>query len=55
VNDMLGLSGDFSPRFLKKYAALDTVILDAVRSFASEVTDGVYPGTEHIFPAKDDR
>jgi 3-methyl-2-oxobutanoate hydroxymethyltransferase len=55
VNDMLGLSGDFSPRFLKKYAALDTLILDAVRSFASEVTDGVYPGTEHVFPAKDDR
>jgi 3-methyl-2-oxobutanoate hydroxymethyltransferase len=55
VNDMLGLSGGFSPRFLKKYAALDTLILEAIRSFASDVTGGSYPGTEHVYPAKEDR
>lgn len=55
VNDLLGLSGDFSPRFLKKYAALDTVILEALRSYASDVAVGQYPGPEHVYPARETR
>jgi len=55
VNDILGLSGDFSPRFLKKYAALDTVMLEAFRTFITDVRDGGYPDKEHIYPAKDQR
>lgn len=55
VNDILGLSGDFAPRFLKKYAALDTVMLGAFRTFIAEVNEGGYPDVEHVYPSKDDR
>lgn len=49
VNDMLGLSGDFHPRFMKRFAELDGVILEAVGRFASEVRDGEFPGEEHTY------
>lgn len=55
VNDMLGLSGDFSPRFLKRYAELEPPILEALRGFVSEVAGGIFPGPGHVYPAKEDR
>ncbi len=47
--DMLGLNPGFQPRFLKRYADLDRIVTEAVRTFAREVQEGVYPGPEHSF------
>jgi 3-methyl-2-oxobutanoate hydroxymethyltransferase len=49
LHDMLGLNEQFSPKFLKHYAQLGESVRAAVRSFATEVRDGKYPGKEHSF------
>ena len=45
--DMLGLTGEFHPRFLKKYADLRSEAMRAASRFAAEVRDGTFPGPEH--------
>jgi 3-methyl-2-oxobutanoate hydroxymethyltransferase len=45
--DMLGLTGDFNPRFLKKFADLRAEAIRAASQFAAEVRDGKFPGPEH--------
>ena len=46
-NDMLGLSGSFQPKFLKKFADLEAVAKQAVGDYIDEVRDGVFPADEH--------
>ena len=45
--DMLGLTGDFHARFLKKFADLRAQSLAAVRRYIAEVQSGSFPGPEH--------
>jgi 3-methyl-2-oxobutanoate hydroxymethyltransferase len=45
--DMAGLTPGKGPKFLKRYADLRGVLLDAARTYADEVRSGVYPGPEH--------
>src|ERR1700712_3575011 len=45
--DMAGLTPGKGPKFLKRYADLRGTLLDAARTYADEVRDGVYPGEEH--------
>ena len=45
--DMLGLTPDFNPRFLKKFAELRDVAVDGVRDYIKEVELGTFPGAEH--------
>src|SRR5262249_23558956 len=40
--DMLGLFDTFVPPFVRQYAQLGELILDAARSYANDVRDGVY-------------
>ena len=47
LHDILGLSSDYVPRFVKAYADLKTEITGAVRNFRDEVRDGQFPGSEH--------
>jgi 3-methyl-2-oxobutanoate hydroxymethyltransferase len=49
VNDLLGLTEDQSPRFVKKYASLRDTILDAVRQYCEEVRSGAFPSEQHSF------
>jgi 3-methyl-2-oxobutanoate hydroxymethyltransferase len=49
LHDMLGLNETFKPKFLKRYGALGEAVREAIRSYAGEVRDGVYPGPEHSF------
>ncbi len=43
THDMLGLNKDFSPRFLRRYADLFTVMTDAIRSYQKDVKKGAFP------------
>jgi len=47
--DMMGLRTGKAPRFVKRYAELHDVMLDAARTYADEVANGVFPADEHSF------
>jgi 3-methyl-2-oxobutanoate hydroxymethyltransferase len=47
--DMLGMNSQFSPKFLKKYAALEDQIKAAVENYISEVGEAKFPAKEHSY------
>ncbi len=49
VNDMLGLTSGYVPRFVKAYADLRSVICGAATQFRDEVREGKFPGPEQQF------
>jgi 3-methyl-2-oxobutanoate hydroxymethyltransferase len=49
INDLLGMTDGYLPRFVKAYASLETVIRTAVEDYCQEVKSRRYPGPEHKF------
>ena len=49
LHDILGLFQDFSPKYVKRYAALGEVISKAVTQYCDDVRKGAFPGKEHAF------
>jgi len=51
---MAGFSSGYYPKFVKKYADLQTIIGAAVRKYADEIKRGVFPDESHSYhrPAK---
>lgn len=49
VDDMLGLFGDFRPKFVKRYAELGEAASVAIATYAQEVRERRFPLTEHVF------
>jgi 3-methyl-2-oxobutanoate hydroxymethyltransferase len=47
--DLIGLTGDPAPRFVKRYGQLRDTLAEAARAFAKDVADGSYPGPEHSY------
>ncbi|HET6562668.1 MAG TPA: 3-methyl-2-oxobutanoate hydroxymethyltransferase [Marmoricola sp.] len=47
--DMLGLRTGRMPRFVKQYADLHGVMLEAAQAYAADVAAGTFPGPEHTF------
>ncbi len=47
--DMLGISPDESPRFVKNFLSEAKTIRDAVAAYVREVKDGCFPRPEHSF------
>lgn len=43
VNDMLGITNEFSPRFLRRYADLHAVMTDAFENYIRDVKSGDFP------------
>ncbi|MHA6621081.1 3-methyl-2-oxobutanoate hydroxymethyltransferase [Pseudonocardia sp. DLS-67] len=48
-SDMAGMNRARKPRFVKQYADVGTVLLDAARRFGEEVSEGRYPAQEHSY------
>jgi 3-methyl-2-oxobutanoate hydroxymethyltransferase len=48
-SDMAGMNRGRKPRFVKQYADVGTVLLDAARRFSTDVTTGRYPSEEHSY------
>jgi len=48
-HDVLGLNPEFSPKFVRKYADLYRISLEAVKAYKEEVKGGKFPGVENIF------
>ena len=52
-HDMLGFS-DFTPRFVKKYAALGDLAQDAIENYINDVKNTKFPIDEHVFSMEDE-
>jgi 3-methyl-2-oxobutanoate hydroxymethyltransferase len=52
TEDILGLSGERVPKFVKRYADLQAGVDEAVAAFAEDVRARRFPGPEHCFGAK---
>src|SRR5574341_389363 len=49
INDMVGLSPDPIPKFVKKYANLRQIMLKSIEEFRDEVRSGVFPSMNHSY------
>lgn len=52
--DMLGYTAGFSPKFLKKYADLHSIMLEAFKQYKSDVESRTFPSAENAFAISDD-
>tara|TARA_S200000501_G_C20764994_1_gene717879 strand:+ start:268 stop:1068 length:801 start_codon:yes stop_codon:yes gene_type:complete len=51
TEDLLGLS-DYVPKFVKKYINLNTLVAEAVESYANEVKERKFPSKDNIYEMK---
>ena len=49
VHDMLGITKEFKPRFLRRYADLDSIITDAVKSYIADVKSSAFPDEKESY------
>jgi 3-methyl-2-oxobutanoate hydroxymethyltransferase len=49
LHDMLGITTDFSPRFLRRYLDLETQITGAVEAYCQDVRSGDFPNKEESY------
>ena len=52
MHDMLGINKGFSPRFLRRYADLGTVITDAVSKYIDDVKTADFPNEKSNIDAQ---
>lgn len=51
--DMLGMSGDFVPKFAKKFKDIGAQMKEAFREYDAQVKAGTYPAEEHTYVKSD--
>jgi 3-methyl-2-oxobutanoate hydroxymethyltransferase len=49
IHDMLGINKDFSPRFLRRYADLATIMNDAFTQYKNDVKAGDFPNKSESY------
>jgi 3-methyl-2-oxobutanoate hydroxymethyltransferase len=49
MQDMLGITQEFKPRFLRRYADLNTIVSDAVQHYVSDVKAKEFPNQEEKY------
>jgi 3-methyl-2-oxobutanoate hydroxymethyltransferase len=49
VHDMLGINKEFSPKFLRRYADLNTIIQDAIGSYIRDVKNHDFPNDKEAY------
>ena len=49
MHDMLGINQGFSPRFLRRYADLASVMTDAVQRYIADVKSSDFPSPEESY------
>ena len=52
VHDMLGFFDQFKPKFVKKYADLNGIMLQAFKEYIKDIEEGTFPGPEHCYSMK---
>ncbi|MDZ5725279.1 3-methyl-2-oxobutanoate hydroxymethyltransferase [Acetobacterium carbinolicum] len=54
IHDLLGMYSGQSPKFSKRYAALNATIQEAVKNYVTEVKTAQFPEAKHTFTIDDD-
>ena len=49
LQDMLGMNKDFSPRFLRRYLDLDSLVIYAVKKYSTDIKSGDFPNEEEQY------
>jgi 3-methyl-2-oxobutanoate hydroxymethyltransferase len=49
MQDLLGLNPSFKPKFVKHFAAMASLVVEAAGSYAQQVRAGQFPDEEHSF------
>ena len=49
IHDMLGINKDFSPKFLRRYAELNTIMTDAVQAYIKDVKTNNFPNEKESY------
>jgi 3-methyl-2-oxobutanoate hydroxymethyltransferase len=49
LHDMLGMNKEFNPRFLRRYADLNTVMTDAIQQYNSDVKAAKFPSDQEQY------
>jgi 3-methyl-2-oxobutanoate hydroxymethyltransferase len=49
MQDMLGINKEFKPRFLRRYADLDSIITGAVKNYVSDVKSKSFPNEDEKY------
>ncbi len=49
IHDMLGISTDFSPRFLRRYADTGSIMADAFKRYVSDVKSSDFPNEQEQY------
>jgi 3-methyl-2-oxobutanoate hydroxymethyltransferase len=49
INDLVGLSEEPLPKFVKKYAEVRETMKEATKDYVDEVKKGVFPSSEHSY------
>lgn len=52
--DMLGMFSDFTPKFVKKFADVGSVMTEAFKKYIEEVQNGTFPEEKHCYGIDDD-
>ncbi|MEE0061697.1 MAG: 3-methyl-2-oxobutanoate hydroxymethyltransferase, partial [Acutalibacteraceae bacterium] len=52
--DMLGMYSDFTPKFVKKYADLGSIMKDAFKAYIDDLDNGSFPQNEHSYTIDDE-
>ena len=47
--DTIGLFQAFTPKFVKKYAEIAPLVIEAYKEYIREIREGVFPGEEHVY------
>ena len=53
LHDALGLTQEFNPRFVKRYADLASIVQSAIDDYCIEVRNGSFPSAAHSYTADD--
>ncbi len=49
IQDLLGMNSDFKPKFVKRFAALEETIVDALSAYGDEVRHRAFPDDDHSY------
>ena len=49
IHDMLGINKDFSPKFLRRYADLHSIMSDAVKGYINDVKSNDFPNEKESY------
>ncbi len=49
IDDLIGLTSDLKPKFVKQFANVGSIIADAVKEYLEEVKSNKYPSEEHRY------